>query len=111
MPLSITTIACYPQGASVYIDYCLRPETYSYEVYARLASHFSHNEAAAADWLNRLKATPPDAGHVTYQMTSFVASILVVSNAPKRLLLSLDALTVIAVHAPTQVRDLNADVL
>ena len=93
-----------PQSTSVCNDYCLRPETYSYEAYARLASHFSHNEAAAADWLTRLKETPPDAGHVTYQMTSLVASILVVSNALRSSLLSLEVLTVIAVHSPTQVR-------
>ena len=93
-----------PQGTSVYNDYCLRPETYSYEAFARLANHFSHNEAAAADWLTRLKETPPDTGHVTCQMTSLVASILVVSNALRISLLALEVLAVIAGQAPTQVR-------
>ncbi|KAI0233616.1 Focadhesin [Lamellibrachia satsuma] len=102
----VTASDNHPQDTSVYGHSCLRPETYSYQTYARLARHFSQNEAAAADWLTSIQSSLPNAGHVTYQLTSLVASILIVSKEQRIVGISLKVLTGLAETAMNQAPDL-----
>jgi len=94
---------CFQWDTSVCGHSCLQPETYSYQTYALLANRFSQNEAAAVDWLISIQSSLPEASHVSYQLTSLVASILIVSKKQRIVALALKVLAAIAEKAFNQV--------